>query len=107
MLGQLVNTIESDEFAAELGVVSSFRHFQSILADDERIKELVNDLSHNSELKTMIARRIYALIKTKHKPGYLRPDDIAIAAYLYALNIADHLTAYDVAVRVKETKDFW
>jgi len=85
-LHDLMNTVESIEFDAQMSVFSGFRSFLKTLGEDKTVKELQHRAAQSHDEDTVILNRLTALLEKVADPQYAHPMDVTIAAYLYALS---------------------
>ena len=81
-LHDLMNTVESIEFDAQMSVFSGFRSFLKALTEDKTVKELQHSIVKSHDEEIIILNRLTALLEELADPQYAHPKDVAIAAYL-------------------------
>lgn len=87
MIAQRIwDEIESQLFAATLGVVSTPRAFDAAMLQHPTVSELMANLSSESDVEA-VAKRLEQLLNEPSDVRYCHQHDLAIAVYLRALDI--------------------
>lgn len=87
MIAQRIwDEIESQFFAATLGVVSTPRAFDEAMLQHSIVSELMANLSSESDVEA-VAKRLQRLLNEPSDVRYCHQHDLAIAVYLRALDI--------------------
>lgn len=103
---ELFQAIESPEFAAELNVVSGFRQFQRALASAPHVR-LLADKAKDPTKAAEVVERIRMLAQARCDPASEHPHDVALATYLWTLNLVQPLVASAVAPLVRRCEGSW
>jgi hypothetical protein len=105
-LDKLTAVVESREFAADLGVVSTPRAFDEVMLKLKPVKAILKALAGGANA-SRIAERVTALLATQNPAKYRHPFDLPIGVYLRVLEIAAPHLAYPLALRVLAHRNFW
>ena len=76
--------LESHEFSAIVNLASNFKIFVRILAEQQAVQDLLEQMS-NSEVRLAVSERALSLVHDPGQEGYEHPWDCALAAYLWLL----------------------
>jgi len=107
-LQELLKQIESVEFAAYLGVASGFSVVMLGLENSDTLAKLVNELQNTPEYKYQVIERLVKLLKVNDAPQNRHRYDLALTAYLYALNRVDAELAQQAIDAILQTPNlFW
>jgi len=93
--------VESEDFAIDLGSLSSISAFEEELVKRPEFHQLMRELETAAGVRS-ISRRLIRLASERHDTKYLNPYDKAMAAYLYALSFKDLSVASNVASSIAE-----
>ena len=83
----LMNTVESVTFDAQMSIFSGFNSFLRALREDETIKQLQQILIASPNESNHILTRLIALLEEIDDLRYAHPKDVQIASYLYVLSL--------------------
>jgi hypothetical protein len=86
-LHDLMNTVESIEFDANMSVFSGFNSFLRALSKNETIIQL-KQLLVESPIEHEILAHLINLLGEDVDPQFAHPKDVPIAAYLYVLSFS-------------------
>lgn len=103
---KLLKSIESPEFVAQVGVVSTQHAFESAIARHPWAQELLG-LARGSASARVVYGRMMALLQTPVDPSFSHPYDVAIAVYLRVVDIVAPLLAVDAAREVLAVRNAW
>lgn len=78
--------IETLDFEANLVIASGPKHFQKMLDNHEDIQHLIHELRSNSANIEVLYEHLLDILKAELEPGFVHPNDLFIASYLYVLN---------------------
>ncbi|MCI0709177.1 MAG: hypothetical protein L0154_03355 [Chloroflexi bacterium] len=106
-LEALFSKIETLEFEVNLAIASGSTLFNMILAEHALIQEFRRMLRESSENKYKTLKRIQYLLTEEAEPRFVHPNDIFIAAYLWALNKVDTTFAFYASRLVLDTPQLW
>ncbi|MCI0709181.1 MAG: hypothetical protein L0154_03375 [Chloroflexi bacterium] len=96
----LFNKIETPEFESELVIAGGPVLFSMILDNHPDVQELVNVLREIPESQRELQKHLYVLLAEEPEPGFVHPNDLFIAAYLWVLNKVNEELAFDASKRV-------
>lgn len=103
----LLEGIESPEKAVAWGVVGSRRRLDAAVLTDPDVRELLNALRDQPAARRQLVTRIGHLASIGGSPEYLHRYDLAIFAYLRALDVLDPDLAAVAAPRVATLANIW
>ena len=103
----LLDNIESSEKAVAWGMVGSRRRLDAAVLTDSDIRDLLNVLRDHPDARLELVTRISTLASMGSSPEYLHCYDLAIFAYLRALDILDPDLAAVAAPRVATLGNIW
>lgn len=103
----LLANIESSEKAVAWGVVGSRRKLDAAVLTDSDVRELLNALRDQPAARRQLVTRIGSLATIGGSPEYLHRYDLAIFAYLRALDVLDPDLAAVAALRVATLSNVW
>lgn len=103
----LLNNIESPEKAVAWGMVGSRRKLDAAVLMDSDVREVLNVLREHPYARLELVARIGTLATMGGSPEYLHRYDLAIFAYLRALDILDPDLAAVAALRVATLGNVW
>jgi hypothetical protein len=106
MIVHLFERIESPAFHAQLGVISGFALFVRALAETPEVQDLTR-AALTAEARNALYQRILEVSRRPVDPEFENPWDIALSAYLWALNQQDPSLALAAAEAVVQTEDCW
>lgn len=94
---ELLETIESPEFAALVGAANGPGQLLSFFSRSDPSRNLARLVADgDEEVIYALRRRIIELSGVPPEQGYYHPHDVALSAYLFALN-AEHGRVFDSA----------
>lgn len=103
----LLDNIESSEKAVAWGMVGSRRKLDTAVLTDPDMRDLLNVLRDYPDARLELVTRISTLASMGGNPEYLHCYDLAIFAYLRALDILDPDLAAVAAPRVATIGNLW
>ncbi len=107
-LTELLNQVESIDFAVQYTILSGFSIFRRALENDETVQRLIELLHWSNDDMVLVFKRLQYLLNANDQPEYAHPYDPAISAYLYALSVVDHNLSVSAAQQVLLTRQlFW
>ena len=89
-LSELFDIIESVPYSVMFNVASGLSAFFRALQTDEALLQLVHLASESQGNLKFVQERIQILLHNNPESGYLSRYDVALAAYLLALEISGH-----------------
>jgi hypothetical protein len=106
-LDNLLNTIESSEFDANINILSGFNTMLRAMENDDVLNQLIVELRESPDKKRRVFERLLELLPQNPHPQYAHPRDVAVAAYLYSLQQIDGELGHRAAEHVLQTPRFW
>ena len=103
----LLDNIESSEKAVVWGMVGSRRRLDAAVLTDPDVRDMLNVLRDHPDTRLELVTRIGTLASMGGNPEYLHCYDLAIFAYLRALDILDPELAAVAAPRVATLGNVW
>ncbi len=85
-LHDLMDTVESIEFDAQMSVFSGFNSFLRALNENSTITQIKQLLANSRPKYAKIVLRVIDLLAESTDPQFAHPNDVAIASYLYVLS---------------------
>lgn len=105
-LQKIMSQIESDEFFAEVAIASDARLFFKFARRKRVVHSLLTELQ--SEIaQNEIVKRVLNLLRQEYDPEYVRPSDVALAIYLWALEYVRSPFASLLATDISSDTSFW
>lgn len=105
-LRALLSDIESANFAATVGVVSTLHAFENAIAKEQRVRQLLGTAGDRTSLRNVYGR-LLALAESPADPEYTHPSDLPIAVYLRVVEIVDGLLGMEAARLLAVRDDLW
>jgi hypothetical protein len=105
-LRDLLNQIETSEFIARVGVVSTLEAFESAIGRDPWVSQLLGQVSDQAAANEL-EKRLIELLSTITPAGWSNPRDIPIAVYLRTLDILRPLRAMTLSRRTSAVDGLW
>ena len=99
--------IESPEFHAKLGVVSTPRGFDAALFNIDEVQDLATAVTQEKNDLLLYERIGTLLADPEDNPNFVHPHDMPIAVYLRILDVLSSNFALVAAESVAERKNFW
>jgi hypothetical protein len=103
---ELLEQVEGIRFAAEVGVVSSERLFESAIRQHPLVLQLFGYLT-DPQAREQIAVRLTDLLYRDSDPRYEHPHDAAVAVYLRLLDVSEPGLASLAAVTAARQPNLW
>ena len=109
-LDVMLREIESHDFAVSLGIAGTERLFEELLATHSKVVTLLEEISNDPSLVSILINRIRSIQQLNHDPTYTNPYDTALAVYLWVLNfgaVDQPELARFAASEVLKINDLW
>lgn len=103
---ELFRSLEERVFTASIGVVSTPRALKDAILDQLSVRRLLALLS-DPDNRNQVLGRALQLLRAPHDARYCHPDDLPIAIYLRALELADPSLALKAADLVLQHPNLW
>jgi len=102
-LAEAITSIESNEFAARVGVASDWNNLVAALENADAVVDVLRDPSNARR----IAERVVDLASREVDPRYENPLDFALTAYIVVLSRLDRSLAELAAAVVLRIPQLW
>jgi hypothetical protein len=106
ILKDLFTEIESNDFSAQLNVVSGLRSFLHATSKAGAVDRLLNAMQEREHCN-LVLNRILELSKIQPDPRYENPRDVALAVYLWLLKIKNRDLAEIGAETISRVPQCW
>lgn len=109
LLSELIERVESREFASKFGVCSGLGLFLTALASDDVVKEIVEIVRRVPEARETILSRAWDLVDqcVDEGDGSYETRDVGLAALVFAALAVDKKFGEEVASVAKRARNVW
>ncbi len=87
-------------------MVSGYNQFVRALASLPEVRSLLDEVRSQNAAKALLTR-VLTLLRAPYDPAYENPHDVALAAYLWVLKMADPELAQEAAKQVLGCPGCW
>lgn len=105
-LQEIMSQIESDDFFAQLAIASDIHLFFRFAKRESVVHSLLTELQ-NETAQNAVVKRALNLLRQEYDPEYVRPSDVALAIYIWALEFVHSPFASLLATGVSSDTSFW
>jgi hypothetical protein len=105
-LDEVMNEIESHEFAGRVNVASDLRTFLRAARAEPSVNGLLQELD-SPEKRPAVVNRVFELARRQIDPRYENPSDTPLAIYVWSMSLKDMGLATIAAERAAQAPQCW